>query len=286
LATVSVVIARREELEVSLARQLGLNGENKNLLVVAGTRWQEWQRAHPALQVGGDLHELREWMRHAGGEDANTVLLALAELGAVDGGDDPAATAVLLWLLLPGAVGVARALMPLSGRIDELVAAQLWICARTVSWRKGVTVAATVLMNTRREVMTDLGLSSDAKASRAELPSADLEVLSSRGRSAHVHAVDVPSAAVAQGNREELHDLFIAATKAGVVTADDCRLLVRLAEQADTRRSGRGRGGLLGRDSATDVARECGLSRATVARRADRALRALQHTYAEKARCA
>lgn len=279
------VIARREELEVSLATQLGLEQPHEDLLVSACARWEEWQQTYPVLGVCEDLLGLREWVRRAAPDETNEVLLALAELGATDGGDDPAATAALLWLLIPGAVGVAHALMPLSERIDELVAAQLWICARTVSWRKGVSVAATVLMNTRREVMTDLGLSMDPRAARAEFPSADPELLTGPGFSGHPVGTCVPRSTAA-ADFELLHGLLEDATGAGVVSPDDCHLLLRLAQHACTRRGGRGRGGLFARASSADVAEEWGVSRATVTRRADHALRALQDTYARRVRVA
>ena len=47
-----------------------------------------------------------------------------------------------------------------SARIDEVVAAHLWIEARGVNWRTGRAVAANVLMNTRKGVLRDLGIPS------------------------------------------------------------------------------------------------------------------------------
>lgn len=270
---------------MSLATQLGLEPPQGDLWVSACARWEGWQRAHPVLAVCDDLFGLRDWVRHAAPDETNQVLLALAELGAADGGDDPAATAALLWLLLPGAVGIAHALMPLSERIDELVAAQLWICARTVSWRKGVSVAATVLMNTRREVMTDLGLSMDPRAARVEFPSAAPELLTGPGFSGHPVGTCVPQSDAA-ADVDLLHGLLEDATRAGLVSRYECHLLLRLAQHARTRRGGRGRGGLFARSSTADVAHECGVSRATVTRRADRALRTLQDTYAKGTRVA
>lgn len=271
---------------MSLATQLGLEEPHGELLVSARARWQEWQRIQPALAVCDDLLALPQWIKQATPEESNEVLLALAEQGAADGGDDPAATGALLWLLLPGAVGIAQTLMPLSERIDELVAAQLWLCARTVSWAKRVRVAATVLMNTRREVMTDLGLSTDVRAGRAEVPSADPEQFIALGVRVRLVGTCEPQGAVAAAHIDALHALLEDATGAGVVDHDDCQLLLRLAEHAETPRAGRGRGGLFARSSATHVAREWGVSRATVTRRAERALRALHDTYAGTARSA
>ncbi|MCE0485483.1 hypothetical protein [Ornithinimicrobium sediminis] len=256
-----------------------------DLLVSACAKWGQWQQTHPVLGVCDELMGLREWIKRSGPGEANEVLLALAELGATDGGDDPAATAALLWLLLPGAVGIAQALMSAHPHIDELVAGQLWICARTVSWRKGVWVAATVLLNTRREVMSDLGLSMDPRADGAEFPSADPELLTGPGLSGHPVGGCGPQT-VAAAEADLLHGLLEDARGAGVVSADDCQLLLRLAQHACTRRSGRGRGGLFARASSVDVAQEYGVSRATVARRGERALRALQDTYATGVRVA
>ncbi|MGO0577726.1 hypothetical protein [Ornithinimicrobium panacihumi] len=238
------------------------------------------------LEVCDALPELPGWVRQAGPQEANEVLLALAELGAADGGDDPVATAALLWLLLPGAVGVAHALRSVSDQIDELVAGQLWICARTVSWAKGVAVAATVLMNTRREVLNELGLSKEARAAGYEVPTADLAYLCGRWSFATPVGTGTSQDSAAGEDAALLRGLLEDAIAVGVVTGDDAHLLLRLAQAADTRRGGRGLGGLLARSTSTDVAREWGVSRASVTRRADRALRALRQTYAREGRAA
>lgn len=265
---------------MSVAQQLGLEVPYGDLMICAGERWGHWQSSHPVLRVCEDLFSLRDWVWHAEPNDANEVLLALGELGAVDGGDDPAATTALLWLLLPGAVGIARSLQSLSNRIDELVAAQLWICARTLSWAKDIRVAATVLKNTRREVLTDLGVGHDAKAARTESASSDLDlVLAMAGPSAYMVG-HTPANDHWTAEADLLYGLLQDATNAGVVSSQDCDLLLQLAEHADTTRNGRGRAGLIGRTSAAQVAHAHGLSRATIARRADRALNALRYAYA------
>lgn len=265
---------------MSVAQQLGLTEPYGDLMVSACEQWGYWQSTRPALGVCESLLSLRDWVRQTEPKDANNVLLALGELGAVDGQDDPAATTALLWLLLPGAVGIARSLQPLSNRIDELVVAQLWICARTLSWRKDIWVAATVLKNTRREVLTDLGVGQGAIAARTESASPDLDlVLAMAGHSAnlvgHAKAHDRLTT-----ETDYLYGLLQDATDTGVVSSQECDLLLQLAEHADTARAGRGRGGLIGRTSAAQVAQDWGLSRATIARRADRALSALRHAYA------
>ncbi|USQ77789.1 hypothetical protein [Ornithinimicrobium cryptoxanthini] len=255
---------------MSLERQLGLEAEP---LVAACSRWCAWQRFHPILGVCDDVHDLRAWVKQADPAEANEVLLALGEIGAVDGGDDPLASTVLLWLLLPGAIRMARSLLPLSDRIDELVAAQLWICVRTVSWRKRVRVASTVLMNTRREVLTDLGVSSSGRP--RVFPTANVELLEGS-----------PSPQDNDAAFDLLHSLLQEATSTGLVSRDDCQLLLRLAERSDAVRVACGHGGLLARSATSSVASEWGLSRSTITRRAQRALAALHHAYASEPRSA
>ena len=99
-------------------------------------------------------------IRHADPERADEVLVALAEASAPDGGDDVERDGALAWLLLPGACRMASMLSRYSARIDEVVAAQLWIEARGVNWRTGRAVAANGLMNTRKGVLRDLGIPS------------------------------------------------------------------------------------------------------------------------------
>ena len=95
--------------------------------------------------VVDELADLPAWLRAADWAEADRVLLALAQLSAPDGGDDVAATAALAWVLLPGASLLAFRLGRLSRRIDEILAAQLWVEARTFPWQRGHKVAANIL---------------------------------------------------------------------------------------------------------------------------------------------
>lgn len=262
---------------MSVGTQLGLEMPDGDLWVSACDRWHGWRRARPELEVCDELVDLPAWVRqHEDRDEVNEVLLALAEMGAVDGGDDPAATGALLWLLLPGAIRLANSLSPLSVRIDELVAAQLWICGRTVSWPKRVQVASTVLLNARREVLTDLGVGNSGR--RREVPVQDVELLE---RAAHPDGGPAVT-----GPWDRLYDLLGDVTEKGLVDLDDCRILLELAEVARSPRAGRGLGGLLARDAASRVAARRGVSRSTVARRARGALAVLQDTYSTQARSA
>lgn len=192
---------------MGVAEHLGVQAPEGDLLVAARARWTTWQRSSPLLGVCEDLLQVPAWTRQTAPGEVNGVLLALGELGAADGGEDPVASAALAWLLLPGAVGIARALAPLSERIDELMAAQLWICVRTVSWRRRVRVASTVLMNTRREVLRDLGVSGPCRAVEVLTDGIDMLARPVTG------AQDNGSFAL-----DRVHDLLAETNDAGVVT--------------------------------------------------------------------
>ncbi|WP_114905372.1 hypothetical protein [Ornithinimicrobium murale] len=261
---------------MSVATQLGLHDPDSDLLHLARCSWPHWQQAHPSLRVVEDLLDLPVWVvAHKG--TANEVLLSLAELSAVDGSDDPAASAALVWLLLPGACLAAHRLRRWSDRIDEVVAAQLWIEARTTNWRSGYNVAANVLMNTRKGVLRDLGV-----------PSPDRD-RHDRSWSMTDLTEDPDGAAAHRGEGEPsitsdfCYDLLAEAVETGVLSGDDCRCLLELADAVEVigeTRVNRGSAGLLGKRPTTAVATQWGVSRETIARRARRAVRALRDEYA------
>lgn len=255
---------------MSVAQLLGLQAPEGELYEEACARWPAWVGQDPVLEVGVDLPGLREWCLDAPPTRANEVLLALARLGAPDGGGDRAATGAMLWVLMPGAVRVATRLAPFSDRVDELVAAQLWISARTLDWARGVRVAPTVLMNTRREVLRDLGVTSTCQ--ERERPVDDLDQVPDRTREASC-----------PGAVDRLHALLGQARRAGVVSPEECQVLLALSEHASTRATSYGSAGLLSRVSTARVAAERGMSHTTVVRRAYRALEALRATYAPQA---
>src|SRR5690606_37231325 len=126
--------------------------------------------------------------------------------------------------------------------------------------------------------MSDLGLSSVSR--RRDVPVDDLEhsalllaATSSRTRS--LGRLGQPWEATTQTDGDAsdlLYDLLEVAAGQGLVGLEDCRLLLELAEVAETPRTGRGHAGLLSRQAATTVAARRGLSRATVCRRARGAL--------------
>ena len=143
---------------MSVANQLGLADPDSDLLGLARQRWPQWTGQHPALRVVDDLLDLPGWLASAEKDHGDQVLHTLARLASPRGGDDIAASGALVWLLLPGASLLANRLRNLTHRIDEVVAAQLWVEARSFPWERGRKVAANVLMNTRKGVLRDLGV--------------------------------------------------------------------------------------------------------------------------------
>lgn len=232
---------------MSLASTLGLEDVARGELATAAARWAMWQRLHPVLGVCEDLADLPGWVLGAPAEEANRVLLALGELGAVDGGDDPAATSVLVWLLLPGAVGVARSLSGVPD-VDELVGAQLWMSARSVNWRARVRVAATVLMNTRRDVVRELRRGQgDGRVVVLGLVAAQEALI--------WEPYDEPDS-----DSDALYDVLEGAVAQGVVDRGEVGVLLRLAQVCHSPRVGRGNVGLTARAGMAEVAGEMGLS--------------------------
>lgn len=266
---------------MSVAEHLGLDDPDHGLLAQARTDWSVWVEAHPTLRVVDDLLDLPAWIKTADREHVDQILLQLARLGSPTGGDDVVAAGALSWLLLPGACLVARRLRFLTARIDECVAAQLWLEVRGFAWRTGHKVAANVVMNLRRGVMRDLGVGDPSRCgdptwarSVPMAPEAELwAVLDARESVAH------------EGEPgEELADLVDAALAQGVITASDVALLMQLAQEAnvaDVARSREGRGGLCSRAASRAVAARHGVSEATVRRRARRSVQALAEVRVE-----
>ena len=259
---------------MGVAEQLGIGGEDGDLLALAERRWPDWAREDERLDPVHDLKSLRTWLKQATSEDADLVLHALAKRAAIHGGDDPAAAAALSWALLPGACMLAHRLRTLSSRIDEIVAAQLWLEVRAFPWERLTKVAANILMNTRAGVLRECGAASQLQRSdptwHRTLP-LDPDAPFWGG----VHAAPVQAEPPAA---RELLDLLSWACDNRVISDQDRSLLLSLVEAADRTSSGtfrRGRGGLLSNELSEMVAKEYGISPVTVRRHASRSIEAL-----------
>jgi hypothetical protein len=253
---------------MGVAAMLGVEDVEAPPMMAARTSWVSWTLREPALRVVEDLLDLPGWTRTAGRERKDAALRSLARLGAADGGDDRAAVTGLTWMLVPGAATVARGLADLAGNIDELVASHLWTSARTFAWRHRRATAASILRDTRRGVLAELGVGEWARREdRAWAAAVPVEPASP----AWQHAAE-PAAAVDPGT--ELVVLLEDALSTGVITCADRRLLIDLAVAADRAAAPgrRGRAGLMVPVVSQQVADRWGMSSRSVRRRAARSI--------------
>ena len=280
-------------------------GGDGSVLATAARRWPRWQAEYPVLAVVEELADLPGWVLAVDASAADEVLAALARLACPTGGDDVTATAVLVWLLLPGAGRLAGQLAGLSRRIDEVVAAHLWVQARTIGDRRRRLIAANVLRNTRREVLRDLGVThADLAWARTRLidptgshtdrlhpvwqqaapssppgqephrvgladPGVDLDEVDPAGWLGQLPPGDRAAA--------RLQVLLARACTAGVITTRERDLLLAVADAAHDggARVGPGWAGVTSAQAAAVVGPRFGWSARTVRRRAVRALTAL-----------
>jgi hypothetical protein len=279
--TFPVVTTRRKDIPMSVSNHLGVNDPNQGLLATARQRWPHWGRENQQLRVVDDLLDLPSWLAAGDKARADAVLQTLSRLASPTGDDDLAAATALAWLLLPGARLLAHRMRTLTERIDEVVAAQLWVEVRSFRWRHGHKVAANILMNTRRGVLHDLGvgeqlLRSDPTWARAVplSPTADLW---------RVLEVQQPPEQNPRAPEQELDEVLGRAVRDQVLQESDRDLLLTLAAEADRAGVTRGRcgqGGLCSHRASRAAAVQRGVSESTIRRQANRSLRAVAAAYA------
>lgn len=117
-----------------------------------------WRRLEQPLQEIDDLPQLRRLVHDRTQLDrADRVLAALVRLAAVTGHDDLLATRVVLQLMAPGGMRLAKGLRNLTGdpvSAESLVFGELTIQIRTYPWRRRPKrVAANLLLDTRQRLL-------------------------------------------------------------------------------------------------------------------------------------
>lgn len=267
---------------MSVQQQLGL--EDDSLLVQQiRESWSTWSSHDERLAAVEDFDKFRDWLRAAEVEQSDAALHALATLAARDGGDDVIAGAALAWALLPGAATLAARLAGFSARIDDLVAAQLWIEVRSFPWQRRHRVAGNVLLSTRAGVLHDLGETGQVRrtdrvwATTSLIFGSLLEGEDSLADLAGSTALSVdfaPEPTPAQ----EVEDLLAWGVNEGLISDLDRRVLNGLMEEAETASIVRGRtanGGLGGRAATLKVGHQLGVSAPTVRRSIKRSVAAL-----------
>jgi hypothetical protein len=280
---------------MSVQQQLGL--EDDSLLVQQiRERWSTWSAHDEHLAAVEEFDEFRDWLRTAGVEERDDALYALAWMAAKDGGDDLTAGATLAWALLPGAATLAARLAGFAPRIDDLVAAQLWIEVRSFPWKRRRRVAANILASTRAGVLLDLGdigqvIRADrvwANTSRlsGELLEGDWLVsdgrVELRARARDQLSVDFNDELT---SAQEVDALLTWGVREGLINDRDRLVLTELIDEAETTTPARARTancGLGGREITRQVGDRLGVSPATVRRHLNSsvaALAAASHRY-------
>ncbi len=258
---------------MSIAEHLGV-GQHSQVLVRADRQWEGWCARYPELAMAADAASLQQWLRRAGEADADEVLLALATLASADADADLAAAGMLARALVPGATVLANRLRTLTRDIDQVVAGQLWIQVRTFPWRRRRKVAANILHDTRSAVLREC----DA-ASQLTRTDPTWSRTTSVDPTNHFWAYHQPlKEPLSVDSEGELLDLLEWACDHDVISGDDRALLlclVKSAARASIPRVTRSGAGLMAHQVTGPVARQWGLSRPTVRRRAGLAIAAL-----------
>jgi hypothetical protein len=273
---------------MSVQQQLGL--EDDGLLVQQiGERWSTWSSHDERLAAVVEFDELRGWLRTADVVERDDALYALAYMAAKDAGDDYFAGAALAWALLPGAATLAARLAGFSPRIDDLVAAQLWLEVRSFPWKRRRKVAANILAATRAGVLLDLGDLGQVR--RSDRAWANTGLLYGRLLEREWEP-GVDAAHFNERTREQLTvDLFADRTPTqeveailawglceGLISDRDRLVLTELIEEAETTVPARGRTancGLGGREITRKVGDRLGVSSATIRRHLNTSVAAL-----------
>lgn len=258
---------------MSVTTELQMTDLDSGPLTGATRAWTAWVKQHSELAPIADLAELPGWLRTASHRDRDLVLRVLARKGSTLGEDEPLAAAVLTWVMLPGASVLAARLRWLSPDIDHVVAAQLWLEVRALRWRTTWKVAATVLLNTRKGVLADLGARGHTD------PAWEHCVVVDPTSPAWLDlADDTPT----EDPATELAQLLDQARRDEVITDHERALLVRLADLADSGSRPRcgTKAGIISAASTTVVAAELGTSPRTIRRHTQRTVAALTASYA------
>ena len=139
-------------------------------------RWGRWVTAQPALAQVSSAYALGEVVGdQAQPARANELLLALVQVGSVDGGVDETAATFVAALLVPGGNRIIRSLTSLGPEVDDVVGGQLWLQVRDYPWRtRPRAVAKNTLMETRRAVLADYGATTARRAALVPLAPSDL----------------------------------------------------------------------------------------------------------------
>lgn len=240
------------------------------LLDAAEQQLPSWGIQHPELGVLTTLDLISDATRTGTAEERDEVLLALAALANVEGGDNCAAAALLCHLLIPGVLSRLRGTRINSDELSIAAAEHLWIAARTFPWRSSHKVAANISWAVRRAVLADFGIGEIRRFDRTWAATAvcgQTELWKSAA----------PERSGQETAHRELAELLDWAESAAVLTGDEIELLIALIRASHRLPSRRvTSSGLLSADVSRAVGEQLGISASTVRRRVSRTLETLR----------
>lgn len=267
---------QRKAFAMSISDQLGLDVHDPVQIITRA--WPGWVELEPDLAAVPDPPGLQAWVERdrlracdQHWSAANQVLLGLARLGAVDGGDDPEAALVLAWLMLPTAAAVARLYQSEEPDIDAVVAGQLFIQTRTYPWRtRPGSVGKGIGRDLRRHVGHQVGI-----VPGRHLIAVDPTVLEGRPVLESGSEVDA---------EVEVRQLLHEAVRDGVIDLEQRQLLEDVMAQVEqaggTSLRNRSLGGLTAPSVTGPVARRRAVTERTIRRRFARATTAIAEACA------
>jgi hypothetical protein len=226
--------------------------------------FDRWAAATPALSCGGDVDSIAGLFAELGPRSRpthhDTLLGALLQLAAHDGGDDADAVLAVLHAMTEGAARLAR-----RGYGDGLVLGELTIQIRAYRWRQPRrAVAATLLRNTAHALCCEENhawMRTRQYAQRVSEHAVGIQPWS------EVDADEPTSLGADEQNDDglDLVDLLLWAERTGVVDARDLSMLVEYHYGRESTGAGHGH-----------VARLFGVTERTSKRRCAAAMEALR----------
>jgi hypothetical protein len=268
---------------MTIQQALGLEPESPTLMRLEAL-WPLWAQADQRLRVT-TFADLREFQRAGEGKQVHGLIAALASRATVEGLDDPDAALALAFMLIPGAVTLARGLREwiyqsrpewandIAG-LDTLVASELWRTIREFPAHRLENVVGNVLSRTKYACRLQMGDRVQLHRTHSLWPETilldDDEQLE---RLLYASSSEGPSITTARV-REAVRD----AVEAGSINLEDADLLFEVSERVGELGYNlvRGSGGLTSHQVAAQLAEAEGISESTMRRRIKRTIDAIR----------
>lgn len=267
---------------MTIQQALGLEPEGATLKRLEAL-WPTWAAADPRIRVT-DFEGLRCFQRSGETHQVRELIAALASRAAIEGADDPDAASALAFMLIPGAVVIARNLREWVDQsrpdwasdlaaLDALVASELWRTIREFPAHHLENVVGNVLARTKYACRRELGDRLQLHRAHSVWPDTTLvDDLDELDRL--LYAASEGPCPTTVRVREALKD----GIDAGLIDLAEADLLYEVSERVGDLGYNlvRGSGGLTSHQVAAQLAAAEGISTMTMRRRIQRALDALR----------